>query len=262
MKIDFVKYHGTGNDFILIDNRMLNLHLDHKAISFICNRHYGIGADGLIYLDNDEKLDFGMKYFNADGKEGTMCGNGGRCITAFAAHLGLIDQEAIFSSIDGKHHSRILSRENELTQVTLQLKDVDNIKRFPDYYFLDTGSPHYVKFVKNIESVDVLKEGKKIRWDQSFQPEGTNVNFVEIKDEALILRTYERGVENITLSCGTGATATAIAAFIELNGKRTEYKIETLGGQLDVKFQHHSGKFSNIWLTGAAQKVFEGSVQI
>jgi len=262
MIIPFSKYHGAGNDFIMIDNRRNEINLNQEQISFLCNRHLGIGADGLIYLLKDASYDFQMKYFNADGKEGTMCGNGGRCVTCFTYHLGMIGEQGNFIAIDGKHSGKIIKDNDNELQVEISLQDVVVNQQLENFYFLDTGSPHYVRFVDDLEKVDVLSEGKKIRWDAKFQPGGTNVNFAEIKSEFIVVETFERGVENITLSCGTGVTAVAIAASMELRSDKTHFDLKTPGGELNISFTRKNNHFSDIKLTGPVVKVFEGKISL
>lgn len=262
MSISFSKYHGTGNDFILIDNRDQSVQLTTVEISALCNRRTGIGSDGLIYILSSSEYDFEMKYYNADGNEGTMCGNGGRCITAFANDLGIIKRDAYFKAIDGDHKGIVHSTHQNEFHIEISINDVE-VKKQPDsYYFLNTGSPHYVEFVENIENVDVKNKGKEIRWDPRFQPGGTNVNFVEIGKDILKVKTFERGVEDITLSCGTGVTAAAIAADLKLNDNRSNYNIITLGGPLNIKFDRNNQTYSNIKLSGPVVKVFEGTIKL
>jgi len=262
MKLSFYKYHGTGNDFILIDNRKIDIHLEEKTIAKMCDRYIGIGADGVMVLKPSDTYDFEMEYYNADGKEGTMCGNGGRCITFFANKIGIIKDKARFLAIDGEHKAEIKSINKSTAVISLSLTDVEKVENFGDYFLVDTGSPHYVQFVKDIDGVNILEKGKILRWDKKFQPEGVNVNFVEIKDEALIVRTFERGVENVTLSCGTGVTASAIAANVVLPGNRESFNIKTYGGDLKVIFKKETEYYTDIWLEGPAEKVFEGILEI
>ena len=260
MKITFYKYHGTGNDFIIIDNR--EMLFDRKRTDLIkklCDRRFGIGADGLMLLQNKPGYDFEMVYYNSDGNESSMCGNGGRCIVAFAKSLGLVTEKARFVATDGEHEA--VAKDN---WISLKMNDVPVIEKSDDFYFLNTGSPHYVKFVKNIKDFPVFEEGKKIRYNNRFKEGGTNVNFVEIQDGALFVRTYERGVENETYSCGTGVTAAAIVAAIEtISTQGNSCDIKTLGGNLRVRFNNHSNKqFNDIWLEGPAAFVFKGEVEI
>lgn len=262
MTISFVKYHGTGNDFILIDNRDKNINLSTKQIAKICDRRFGIGGDGLIYILPSEQYDFEMKYFNADGKEGSMCGNGGRCITAFAYLLGIITKGAHFKAIDGEHKSIVHSASQNDLYIELSILDVEVKDQADSYYFLDTGSPHYVEFVDKLENINAKERGKEIRWDERFQPEGTNVNFVEISEDVLNVVTFERGVEDITLSCGTGVTAAAIAADLKLKSIQHNYNISTPGGELKIRFDRDNFVFSNIRLSGPVVKVFEGTINL
>ncbi|MGZ4090461.1 MAG: diaminopimelate epimerase [Bacteroidia bacterium] len=260
MQLNFYKYQGTGNDFILIDNRSLSVSLTTEQIKFLCHRRFGIGADGLMFLELEPGFDFKMVYFNNDGNQSSMCGNGGRCITAFAKHLGLIDNKCKFLAIDGPHEANIA----ENGTVSLKMGDVKDVEVTPDYYFLNTGSPHFVRTVSNIEDYDVVGEGKKIRYSERFKEEGTNVNFIEKKDDGIFVRTYERGVEDETYSCGTGVTAAALVAGMEgmLNTKNT-CLVKTLGGDLEVKFEKVLDRnFYNIWLQGPALLVFKGSIEI
>ncbi len=259
--IDFTKYHGTGNDFILIDNRREQAILTSDDIAWLCHRRLGIGADGLMLLLPSADHDFEMKYYNADGKEGSMCGNGGRCITAFASDIGLTGEVVRFQAIDGSHEARITRDDGAVKQVEVQLNDVQAIHKLDDSGFLlDTGSPHYVKFVPDLDKMDALKEGKRIRWEKRFQPEGINVNFVQRSSGRLSVITYERGVEDITLSCGTGVTACGIAASAGDKDGPVSWTIQTPGGDLEVTFVKNNELFTNIWLKGPAEKVFAGTV--
>lgn len=260
MLINFVKYHGTGNDFIIINNIVTPLkQLSVETVRFLCDRHMGIGADGLIILKKHPVLDFEMVYYNSDGKESTMCGNGGRCITAFAKRAGLVSNSVKFKTIDGIHEANIQGN----GMVNLKMKDVLNIEQGDDYFVLDTGSPHYVKFVKGIENYDVYSEARKIRFNDRFRQEGTNVNFVEDKGNKIFVRTYERGVENETLSCGTGIVAAVICFAAEKNFETDYIDIQTRGGDLKVTFDRsEDNTFKNIWLEGPAKFVFEGSIDI
>ncbi len=259
MEIHFRKYHGTGNDFIMVDNRSRvfpknNVSLIHK----LCDRRYGIGADGLILLEPSENHDFTMVYFNADGKEGSMCGNGGRCIVAFAKKLNMINNKTTFEAADGLHYAEI---ENEL--VNLQMADVENIEIYDTHAFLNTGSPHHVNFCNVVENLNVREMGSKIRYGAPYFEKGTNVNFVEqISENSFKVRTYERGVEDETLACGTGVTAVAIAA--NKSNKTAEEKIyiEVLGGKLEVSFKKEGNSYKNVFLKGPAQFVFEGKITV
>jgi diaminopimelate epimerase len=258
MKFTFSKYQGTGNDFMIIDNRNNSVNLTKKQIAQLCNRRFGVGADGLMLLEKHLATDFNMRYFNADGNEGSMCGNGGRCLVAFAKSLAIIDKETTFNTIDGTHRA-IIKQKN---MVSLQMQDVKEVLKIDGNYFVDTGSPHYVIFSQNIKDTDVYTEGKKIRESKRFAPKGTNVNFVEINNNHLLVRTYERGVEDETLSCGTGVTAAAICASAKLNTDKNSFDISTRGGNLNVSFQkNRNNTFTNIWLTGPAQFVFKGEYE-
>jgi diaminopimelate epimerase len=260
MQVQFTKYQGTGNDFILIDNRKNEIELQLEQVKLLCNRRFGIGADGLMLLELEPGVDFKMLYYNSDGKPSSMCGNGGRCITAFAKQLEVISTKAKFLAIDGFHEAII--DENEL--VNLKMQDVKTLEVGHDYFYLNTGSPHYVKIVNDIQNYNVVEHGKKIRYSERFKEEGTNVNFIEKIDDEVFVRTYERGVEDETYSCGTGATAAAlIASVIGIANSKNNCLIKTLGGNLEVTFDkvlEHN--FYNIWLKGAAQKVFTGSIYL
>lgn len=259
MVVECYKYQGTGNDFILIDNRDMSVTLTEEQVKWLCDRRFGIGADGLMLLELEPGADFEMVYFNSDGKESSMCGNGGRCITAFAKQLGLVDTHAKFIAIDGMHEAKI---EGDI--VSLKMNDVRNVEVGDGFYYLNTGSPHYVKFVTDIENFDVYKEGKKIRNNDRFVYEGTNVNFIEKQGDSLFVRTYERGVEDETLSCGTGVTASALVAALKgISNNKNACHIKTLGGELNVKFDKVlENTFYNIWLEGPAKFVFKTSIDI
>lgn len=264
MILSFYKYQGTGNDFIMIDNREKKIIPDLAVIKKLCSRRFGIGADGMILLENEKNYDFSMKYFNSDGAESTMCGNGGRCITAFAGYLGIIKNKAKFLAIDGDHETKIIEQYGRSAFVSLKMRDVLSIEKSGNDFILDTGSPHFVRFVENISKLDVFKEGRKIRQSERFAANGINVNFVEVKKSEISIRTYERGVEDETLSCGTGATASAIAlASAGLADGKSEIKIVVAGGQLNVKFKTpEENTFSDVWLEGPADYVFNGEIEI
>lgn len=260
MTIDFYKYQGTGNDFILIDNRKLKLQLSYARIKFMCNRHFGIGADGLMLLEEDISYDFKMVYYNSDGHESSMCGNGGRCIVAFAKQLGIINEKARFLAIDGPHDAVLLPDE----VVSLKMNDVKNIEIDNDNFFMNTGSPHYIIKTEKVGDVNVVDEGRKIRNNDRFKEEGTNVNFFEKLEDHIYVRTYERGVEDETLSCGTGVTAAALAAScMGITTSKKNCAVQTKGGMLNVKFDKVlANTFYNIWLEGPAHLVFKGSIEI
>jgi diaminopimelate epimerase len=259
VNIPFFKYQGTGNDFVMIDNRMGEFPLNDKhRIAAICDRRFGVGADGVIVLQNHNTADFVMHYFNADGQLGSFCGNGGRCVVAFAKHLGIIDKQTNFAAFDGSHDATISGN-----IVSLSMKDVGHVQTYPTHTFLDTGSPHHIEFVKDTKNLDVSTQGAIIAHNHTYGKEGTNVNFVEVVEAREIqVRTFERGVENETLSCGTGVTAAALAAFSA--GKVTNSKIEvhTLGGDLTVSFTPSDKGFSDIVLTGPTEFVFSGTLEV
>lgn len=261
MKILFTKYQGTGNDFIVADNRTgVYNGLTIAQIHHLCDRRFGIGADGLMLLNDKPGFDFEMKYYNADGREGSMCGNGGRCIVKFAYHLGIHRELYRFLSSDGVHEAEI----DMDGIVSLKMKDVKSIKRFHNDYIVDTGSPHYIKLVTNVAELDVYKKGSEIRHSKEFDEEGINVNFVEQMREAdkIFVRTFERGVEDETYSCGTGVTAAALVCYHNENGFN-DVEVKTLGGQLTVEFDRlDENVFENIWLCGPAERVFEGNVEV
>ncbi|MEC4117103.1 diaminopimelate epimerase [Myroides phaeus] len=260
--IKFYKYQGTGNDFVMIDNRSGFFPKQDKAlVAFLCHRRFGVGGDGLILLENDEQYDFRMVYFNADGSESTMCGNGGRCLVAFAKQLGIITNEKCrFIAIDGEHNATI-DKDNK---VSLQMIDVQEITVNKEYCFLNTGSPHHVELVRNVKEYDVFNNGKEIRESELYAPGGTNVNFVEQEGpNHFRIRTFERGVEDETLSCGTGATAVAISMYLTGKADDTTIKIDVEGGNLKVAFEvDENNKFSKVFLSGPAELVFEGTIEI
>ncbi len=261
MNIHFFKYQGAGNDFILIDNRDLSFKsTDKDAVLQLCNRRFGIGADGLMLLQNHADYDFEMLYFNSDGNLGSMCGNGGRCIVAFAKHLGVIDQETDFLAVDGPHYAKISEEGN---WVDLQMIDIDTINKDGEAYVLNTGSPHYVAAMQNLKDYDVYLNGKAIRNNETYKKEGINVNFVEDKGDHLFVRTFERGVEDETYACGTGVTAVALS--MAQHNQQTghiETPVKVLGGDLKIQFDYDGKKFTNVFLCGPAEQVFEGEISI
>ncbi len=259
MKINFYKYHGTGNDFIIVDNRSGTHHFSLEQIKFLCHRRFGIGADGLMLLNNKDGVDFEMKYYNADGAESSMCGNGGRCLVRFAYDKGIHKDKYIFQAVDGLHEAYFGDNE----WINLKMQDVDHVNNVDDGYILNTGSPHYVKIMLDIRQSNVVEIGKKIRYSKPFAKDGINVNLVEwMKEYRIYVRTYERGVEDETLSCGTGVTACAlVCAHNELGFNHVE--VETPGGELAVDFNKTGeDNFSNIWLCGPTEFVFKGEVEI
>lgn len=255
--ISFFKYQGTGNDFILIDNRKLLFKNDTKLVKKLCHRKFGIGADGLICLENSHNYDFKMVYYNADGLESSMCGNGGRCIVAFARFLDIIKDTCIFEAIDGEHEAKI----NTAGDVELRMAEVQKIHHFSGDIILDTGSPHYIKFVKDSHNINVFDEGAKIRYSNDFNIKGINVNFAHIVNHKIFARTYERGVEDETLSCGTGVTAVAIAAHYLNLVSDNHIELLTPGGKLEVKFNKNISAYENVWLIGPAEMVFKGEIK-
>lgn len=260
MNVEFYKYQGTGNDFILLDNREGNYNnLTQEHVLKLCDRRFGIGADGLMLLQTKAGFDFEMIYFNADGNPGSMCGNGGRCMVKFASKMDIKKDEYLFIAVDGEHEAKL----NLNKEVSLKMNDVNTVEFDKDHFVLNTGSPHYIKYVKELQNLDVVEEGKKIRKSRDFAEEGINVNFVEVMDkDRIYVRTYERGVEDETLSCGTGVTAAALVTAHNDNGfNRVE--IKTNGGELNVEFQKVSDtEFKNIWLSGPAVFVFKGEIKI
>nr|WP_294992100.1 diaminopimelate epimerase [uncultured Sediminibacterium sp.] len=258
MTIQFYKYQGTGNDFVIIDNRNGAIQLSTAQINHLCDRRFGIGADGLMLLNTLSGYDFEMKYYNADGRESSMCGNGGRCLTRFAYDMGIHKTTYRFLAIDGDHEAEITDH----GWIRLKMQDVHEVKETHGDAVLNTGSPHYVKTVQNIMDLDVFHEGRHIRNSKDFVAEGINVNFVEAENKHIIVRTYERGVEDETFSCGTGVTAAAIVfAHNEKGFNRVDVK--TKGGSLAVEFEKHSDQdFTNVWLCGPAEFVFKGEINI
>jgi diaminopimelate epimerase len=259
--IPFYKYQGAGNDFVLIDNRKNQFNnLDVKTVNLLCNRHFGIGADGLMMLQSSDRYDFEMAYYNADGRLGSMCGNGGRCIVAFAYDLGVIKNETNFLAVDGTHYAKV---SDNGSWINLEMIDVEQIENDGDAFVLNTGSPHYVVEKSDLANLDVYKEGFAIRNNTIYKTNGINVNFVEQKADGLFVRTFERGVEDETLACGTGVTASAMA-FAHKNKQLGEIEtaIETLGGRLQVSFNFDGQNFTQVFLSGPAKKVFSGQITI
>ena len=260
MMLTFYKYEGTGNDFVMIDNRTEFFpKANVQLIERLCDRRFGIGADGLILLETHPQYDFKMVYYNSDGNESSMCGNGGRCLVAFAKQMGVISDTAKFEAVDGYHFATIDSENN----VSLQMKDVDAIKNETNYTFLNTGSPHHVELISDLEKLDVKSEGSKIRYSDLYGSAGSNVNFVnQIANDIFAVRTYERGVEDETLSCGTGATAVAIAMHQTGKTKNKTIAIKVQGGKLKVNFEENNGNYTKVFLIGPATFVFEGKIKI
>lgn len=260
MDIHFYKYQGTGNDFVILDNRTHQYDaLTNEQVKFLCDRKFGIGGDGLMLLNEHDNYDFKMVYYNADGNEGSMCGNGGRCLVKFASDAGIKKSHYNFIATDGPHEAEI----DFNGEVRLKMKDVTYVQEEADHFVLNTGSPHYVKFIKNLQDVPVKEEGSTIRNSKPFSTEGINVNFVEELDEhTIFVRTYERGVEDETLSCGTGVTAAALVSAHNENGFN-EIDVKTIGGNLCVEFETADNtSFFNIWLRGPAEFVFKGQIKL
>ena len=258
MLLQFYKYQGTGNDFVILDNREGNIQLSKEQVALICDRHFGIGSDGLMLLNKHESYDFELVYYNADGAPGTMCGNGGRCLTKFAFDKGIQVGSYNFIASDGEHQAVI----DENGWIHLKMIDVREVSLIHEATVLNTGSPHYIKPVSSLSNYDVFTEGKNIRYNETYNQIGINVNFVEWNDNELFVRTYERGVENETFSCGTGVTAAAIAMSADTIGAQ-ETKIRTLGGSLLIKFNKVDAQhYNNVWLCGPASFVYEGQIII
>ncbi|MEJ1236600.1 diaminopimelate epimerase [Chryseolinea sp. T2] len=264
MKIHFYKYQATGNDFVVIDNRDGVVSLSADQISRICDRRFGVGADGVMLIENDPKLNFNLKYYNSDGSQ-SLCGNGSRAAVSFASRLGMINGKATFNAYDGGHIAELFPEGT----VKFKLNDVKTVSQQGDDLFINTGSPHYIKFVSDVRNYPVVAEGRKIRYSEAYKPGGTNVNFVSLDaDNTIFVRTYERGVEDETLSCGTGVTAAALAA--SLRGYSSPVRIKTLGGDLSVDFEKaptsqpdtQSDSFKQIFLSGPAKMVFEGDLEL
>jgi diaminopimelate epimerase len=260
MQIEFYKYQGTGNDFIMIDNRSdFFPKNDCKLVEKLCDRRFGIGADGLILLENDSASDFRMVYYNSDGNESSMCGNGGRCLVAFARQLGVIENETSFIATDGPHYATIGADDI----VSLQMINVDKVQKEDSYTFLNTGSPHHIEIVDDLANYHVREKGAAIRYGALYGEKGSNVNFVKkVSDSEFSLRTYERGVEDETLACGTGATAAAIAMYATGATDKTAITINVEGGRLAVSFDKEGDHFTNVFLKGPAKFVFKGTIEI
>jgi diaminopimelate epimerase len=257
VKVDFNKYEGTGNDFVIIDNRSLSFPSGREIIAGICHRRFGIGADGLILIEPSDEADFTMRYFNSDGNESTMCGNGGRCTAHFAMKHGIAKASMRFMAADGIHHALVSD-----SVVNLSMSDVTGITGSGDTLFLNTGSPHLVMFVDDTGAVDVKSEGRRIRYSEQYAPDGTNVNFVSLREGKIVVRTYERGVEDETLSCGTGVTASAIASVVSGHFDSNHVMVETRGGILSVSFRRDGPTAREIMLTGPATFVFSGEIEL
>jgi diaminopimelate epimerase len=271
LNIHFYKYQATGNDFILIDNRSGKFSLTVDQIQFLCNRKLGIGADGLMLIETHPSLDFNLVYYNSDGSQ-SLCGNGSRAAVKMAAALGLVKEKTRFNAYDGEHEAQLLDNDT----VRLRMNNVQKVEHMNDDFFINTGSPHFIRFTDNVQNFPVYEEGRKIRFSEGYNPGGTNVNFVQLQPQnGIFVRTYERGVENETLSCGTGVTAAALAAHFK--GYASPVSIQTPGGSLSVEFKTghngkqngettsnptNSGSFTDIFLIGPAKMVFQGDLEL
>jgi diaminopimelate epimerase len=264
MTMHFWKYQGAGNDFIMVDQRTHQwlTRADTAVIERLCDRRFGIGADGLILLQPRDGFDFEMVYFNADGRESSMCGNGGRCIAAFSRQLGIVSDRCRFMAIDGVHEAFMNLKPDGHLWVELHMTDVPAVEQAGDVFVLNTGSPHYVRFEPEVDGLDMVQEGRAVRYSGRFKTEGINVNLVKASGDQLDVRTYERGVEDETLACGTGVTASAIAHFLH-TGRRSgaaDIPVKARGGDLSVRFRASDGRFTDIWLCGPAEPVFTGQI--
>lgn len=257
MKIEFCKYQGTGNDFIIIHNNggfVSNLSIEQ--IVKLCDRKFGIGSDGLILIEKTDEADFSMVFYNPDGTQ-SFCGNGSRCAVLFAYKMGLVQRKGSMLAVDGLHNFVV----TESGAVRIQIRDLDHYEEGESYYFLDTGSPHYIVYREGVNELDIVIEAREVRYNKRFSNIGTNVNFVEECDDGLRVRTYERGVEDETLSCGSGVTAVALSHFLKRKDKTTK-KIFTRGGELNVDFDWDNGCFKNIFLQGPATFVYKGEIDL
>jgi diaminopimelate epimerase len=259
MILPFYKYQGAGNDFILLDNRTGKFNnLSPKQIKQLCNRNFGIGADGLMLLNHHEEFDFEMDYYNSDGSGGAMCGNGGRCIVAFAKQIGVVDSYTKFIASDGVHEATI----DESGIVKLKMIDIETVSQKGNSFFVDTGAPHHIEFNNHVKELNVFDRGKQIRYSNEYKDTGTNVNFVQVIDDGIKIRTYERGVENETLACGTGAVASAISYYSKYKITGKNIKVQTLGGELQVSFNERNTVFTDVYLSGPAKFVFSGQIDL
>lgn len=256
-KLRFSKYHGAGNDFVMVEAINFPVSLSDEEVMRICDRRTGVGADGLIMVLPSEKYDFKMKYYNCDGHESTFCGNGGRCIAAFAVEQGLVPQHIKYEAIDGIHEALVTKESDNEYMVSLTMRDIDSYDIDDNRLIINTGSPHYVTRVKNLDDFDVRKHGAEIRNDKKISSDGVNVDFMEMIDNQIHIRTFERGVEDETLACGTGVTASAIAASLWFGGDNID--INTRIAKLNVRFEKSGNTIRNIVLSGPAKHVFDGS---
>lgn len=260
MQIEFGKYEGAGNDFVIIDNRERVFEPRPALVAALCDRRFGIGADGLMLLEEECGADFRMRYFNSDGPEATMCGNGGRCMALFARHAGVVGERMAFAAVDGLHRAEVLACGDDAGRIALGMTEPHGFAEAEEGYFVDTGSPHYVRFVEDVERVDVRGEGRRVRNLPAFAGTGgVNVNFVEVAGEGTLkVRTYERGVEDETLACGTGSVAAAVVASRVRFPQVRSIDVQVRGGLLNVAFDVVGGRFSDVRLTGPARRVYSG----
>ncbi len=258
MTVSFYKYQGTGNDFIMIDNRAnIMTPLSESTIKSLCQRRFGIGADGLILLEDHPDYDFRMVYFNSDGKESTMCGNGGRCLVKFAWDIGIKKEEYLFLAVDGEHRAYLKDG-----RVYLKMIDITFPEEKEGGWFIETGSPHHIVFSQELQKLNLVEEARRIRYNDHYSAEGVNVNFVNANAHGLDMRTYERGVEDETFSCGTGVTAAALVSYYTGKLSQKEIPVQTRGGALSVTFEVGTKGFENIWLIGPAEQVFNGKLEL
>jgi diaminopimelate epimerase len=260
MTVTFSKYQGTGNDFVIIDQMKKSIDFSKDQLAHLCDRRFGIGADGVMLLRASASADFQMVYFNADGNESSMCGNGGRCLVHFANAEGYIGLKTSFDAIDGRHDAEIISKQDAI--VALHMNDVQRLDSHGSAILIDTGSPHYVRFEKDIENIDLIKEGRAIRYSDDFKLKGINVNLVELMENGIYVRTYERGVEDETLSCGTGVTASVIAAAAKNYIEGGTCHVKTKGGYLTVNYKKSNNIYTDNWLIGPGVCVFKGEINI
>lgn len=262
MSVTFYKYQGAGNDFVIIDDRNEEFNRSNmELVKFLCDRRFGVGGDGLMLLRNKKGVDFEMIYYNSDGTEASMCGNGGRCLVAFAKQIGVIGDCCSFIAVDGLHDADVIQTE-EGEWVSLKMIDVPNIEKGEGFVFMDTGSPHYVSFAQDLNNLALIEEAQKVRYNDRFKSEGTNVNYVNIENGVLNIRTYERGVEDETLACGTGVTAAVLTAHVTGAFEGSELNVKAQGGNLKVKFETAEVGYKNIWLQGPAKFVFKGTIDV
>lgn len=256
MLLTFSKYHGTGNDFIMVDAMKASVQVSPDQIITLCKRRFGIGSDGIIFLRPDHATDYHMDFYNPDGSQ-SFCGNGSRCAFAFARDLGYVSDHASFKAIDGEHQVRM-----EGANIAVGMKDVTSVESVGDDLFMDTGSPHYLVWTNDLDDLDLVKEARYIRYNQRFRDSGVNVNFVKKENGGIRMRTYERGVEFETFSCGTGVTASSLGFALVEDLYSGEVDVEAPGGKLAVSFERTEEAFVNVWLKGPAVKVFEGSIEL